>query len=109
MPEITDEYLDKFLERLKILGVSDHLVLLCSDDGSWVLCEIWNYPERKTSEPDSEYEIYPLAKLLTEGEAQKLTIDGQRPKQPGKYKVGNNTLVKEEEQCQNLTLRMSVK
>ena len=88
MPKLTDEYLDAFLDRLGHLNNTEHIVLLQCDDNSWVIAEIWHYPERKERDPDNEYEIYPIAKLLTEEDVVKLSMEGQKPTLPKKYKVG---------------------
>lgn len=88
MPELTDEYLDSFLERLRVLNSTDHIILLQCDDNSWVIAEIWQYPERRETDPESEYEIFPIAKLLTEDEVKNLSMEGQKPKLPCTYKVG---------------------
>ena len=88
MPELTDEYLDLFLVRLGYLNSTEHIILLQCDDNSWVIAEIWKYPERKETDPDNEVEIYPIAKLLTEEDVVKLSMEGQKPKLPQKYKVG---------------------
>ena len=88
MPKLTDEYLDVFLDMLEHLNNTENIVLLQCDVNSWVIAEIWHYPERKERDPDNEYEIYPIAKLLTEEDVVKLSMEGQKPKLPQKYKVG---------------------
>lgn len=91
MPELTDEYLDIFLERLRVLNSSDHIILLQCDDNSYVIAEIYQYPERRETDPNNEYEIYPIAKLLTEEEIKELSFYGQTPKLPCTYKVGKES------------------
>ena len=77
MPELNEEYVEGFLERLKALLFTDNICLIKTDEDQLVLCEIWHHPNRAGQ--DNEYEIYPLAKLLTEEETQKLKIDGEMP------------------------------
>lgn len=79
MPELNEEFIKNFLPRLEALSKSGNLCLIKADDGSFILCEMWHFPERKETEPEGEYEVYPLAKLLTEEKVVKYKLDGEIP------------------------------
>lgn len=80
MPILDKEYINIFLLRLEDLMKNGRIGLIQADNGSYILVEMWHYPERKESDPENEYEIYPIAKLLTEEEVEKLKFDGVTPK-----------------------------
>ncbi len=82
MPELDEEYIKAFLPRLEALTQSGNIMLVKADDGSYILAEIWHFPERAESDPENEYEIYPLAKLLTQDEVGELKLEGVTPKEP---------------------------
>jgi len=79
MSQLDEEYLNNFLPRLEALTQTGKIALIKTDDGSIILAEKWHYPERKETDPENEYEIYPLAKLLTQDEVGELKFEGQTP------------------------------
>lgn len=81
MPELTEEYLKELLPRLEALTQSGNICTVKTDNGSILLSEIWHYPDRKKTDPDNEYEIYPFAKLLTDEETAEFKLEGEIPEQ----------------------------
>ena len=82
MPELdinSEEYIKSFIPRLEFLLANGMLCCIKTDDGKWILCEKWHYPERRETDPDNEYEIFPIAKFLTDEETGELKIEGQTP------------------------------
>ena len=79
MPQLDEEYLRDFLPRLEYLMGGGNLILIKADEGSIILAERWHFPERRETDPDNEWEIYPIAKLLTEDETGELKFDGVTP------------------------------
>ena len=79
MPKLNEEFIRDLLPRLEALLQSGNICTIEADDGSILLCEMWRFPERKETDPENEYEIYPLAKLLTEDEVAELKLGGKTP------------------------------
>lgn len=82
MPEIdinSEEYIKEFISRLQFLLVGGNICTLQTDDGKWILCEIWHFPERRETDPENEYLIFPIAKFLTDEEIAELRMEGQAP------------------------------
>lgn len=82
MPEVdinSEEYIKDFLPRMEALLELGAICTLKTDDGRWVICEIWHFPERRETDPENEYEIYPFAKFMTDEEIAELKLEGQSP------------------------------
>ncbi len=82
MPEVdinSEEYIKEFLIRLEMLLAHGKICTMKTDDGRWVLCEMWHYPERRETDPDNEWVFYPVAKFLTDEETAELKMEGQTP------------------------------
>ena len=81
MPKLNKEFIKNFLPRLEALAQTGRLCVIKTDSGKFILCERWHFPERKETDPEGEYEIYPLAKLLTEEELAEYKINGETPEE----------------------------
>ncbi len=82
MPEIdinSEEYIMDFLPRLQFLLEKGNICTLKTDDGRWVLCEKWHFPERRETDPENEHEIYPVARFLSDKEIAEIKFEGQTP------------------------------
>ena len=75
----SEEYIKEFFPRLDFLIEGGNICTLKTDDGRWVLCEIWRFPERRETDPDNEYEIYPFAMFMNDEELAGLKLEGQTP------------------------------
>ncbi len=79
MPHITEEFIKGFLPRLEVLVQTGNIVVVKTDDGQHIIAEMWHFPERAESDPENEYEIYPIAKIVTDAETAELKLSGDTP------------------------------
>jgi len=79
MPDLTEEYLKNLLPRLEVLMQTGNVIIIKTDNGSHLLAELHRFPDRRETDPNNEYEIYPFAKLLTEDELKEFKMEGQTP------------------------------